>query len=649
MGADEPRFRVLHVSNISMSATKEQIYQLFAFIGRIDEFKMYPTDTHPQLSTFSQKFAYVKFEESKSVEVAQHLTNTVFIDRALVCIPSISDVVPDEETALKTGGPAWPGQRQLPPNVVNQVQDLGDGQQMSVVSVSCDHTTQHHQMQAHTMVVAKSSGVTCNYFPALTVPHFNFDPSKDALCTVCLLLIFDERLFEFQLLTVDPTLTALGLPPYPALSANTDASKVEEIRRTIYVGNLPKECDPQEVMQFFNDNIGEVMYLRMASGNENLQCGYAYVEFTNQPTVPIALQNNGIEFKGRCLRIQHSRVAIIKPEHKTADMALQEVEEAIRVNQNPEKSSSALNKLNQGIDRAYSPLRRSVSPIRRRSRSRDRRRRSRSRSRRRRSRSRSRDRRSRSRERRRRSRSRDRDRRRSRSKDRKDKDKDRHTKDKDRGKDKEREKERKDRKRSRSRTPKKKDDKDKFVQLQDRRKEKESERKRDKDKGREKEKEKKRESKVEKSRREKVADKKSSKDREKDRDREREGDEEIRRKSESNNTKTTTATSSTTKADVKLQIEDGEGMEVDAVTPSTTNEESRMRERLLEKVMARNGGGSSNEQSGASSKTYEKQNGKEKELDKREGNNDEKSPEQKKKRPTVSSSSSSDSSSSDSD
>ncbi|KAL3994464.1 RNA recognition motif family protein [Acanthocheilonema viteae] len=195
MGADEPRFRVLHVSNISMTATREQIYQLFAFIGRIDEFKIYPSDNHPQLSTFTQKFAYVKFEDQKSVEVAQHLTNTVFIDRALVCIPSISDTIPDEDTALKTGGPAWPGQRQLPPNVVNQIQDLGDGQQM--------------------------------------------------------------------LLTVDPTLAALGLPPYPTLSANTEASKVEEIRRTVYVGNIPKDCVGEEVMKFFNDNIGEVSYVTL--------------------------------------------------------------------------------------------------------------------------------------------------------------------------------------------------------------------------------------------------------------------------------------------------------------------------------------------------------------------------------------------------
>lgn len=62
----------------------------------------------------------------------------------------------------------------------------------------------------------------------------------------------------FQLLTVDPTLAALGLPPYPTLSANTEASKVEEIRRTVYVGNIPKDCAGEEVMKFFNDSIGEV-------------------------------------------------------------------------------------------------------------------------------------------------------------------------------------------------------------------------------------------------------------------------------------------------------------------------------------------------------------------------------------------------------
>uniref|UniRef100_A0A9J2PAS1 RRM domain-containing protein n=1 Tax=Ascaris lumbricoides TaxID=6252 RepID=A0A9J2PAS1_ASCLU len=302
---------VLHVSNICMSATNEQIYQLFSFIGRIAEFKMYPTDNHLHLSKFTHKFAFVKFEERISVKIAQHLTNTVFIDRALICTPFQSDTIPDEETALKCGGPALCGQRQLPPNVLNKVQDLGDGQQM--------------------------------------------------------------------LYTIDPTLTALGLPPYPALSANMDERRIEEIRRTIYVGNLPKECDSNELMWFFNDNIGEVMYLRMASFNDSLPCAYAYIEFASQPTVLTALQNNGIIFKGKSLCVQHSRVAIVKPERKTMNMALQEVEEAIKVQQDSEKSANVLCKLNQGlaVTRAYAPL---WSSNHDRSRSADRRPRSRSRS-----------------------------------------------------------------------------------------------------------------------------------------------------------------------------------------------------------------------------------------------------------------------------
>ena len=38
--------------------------------------------------------------------------------------------------------------------------------------------------------------------------------------------------------TIDPRLAALGLAQYPPLPANLDAHKIEEIRRTVYVGNL---------------------------------------------------------------------------------------------------------------------------------------------------------------------------------------------------------------------------------------------------------------------------------------------------------------------------------------------------------------------------------------------------------------------------
>lgn len=40
----------------------------------------------------------------------------------------------------------------------------------------------------------------------------------------------------------------------------------------------------------------------MTTGNDQLPCAYAYIEFTNQSTVSLALQNNNIEYNGRCLR-----------------------------------------------------------------------------------------------------------------------------------------------------------------------------------------------------------------------------------------------------------------------------------------------------------------------------------------------------------
>ncbi|KAI6241331.1 hypothetical protein M3Y99_00359200 [Aphelenchoides fujianensis] len=253
--------RVLQVSNISPSASKDQLYSLFAFLGRIDEYRMYPSDGSQSV----QKFAYFKFDRASSVELGQHLTNTVFIDRALVCVPApTSEHDPHEETALRTG-PILPGQRQLPPNVVTSKQADADGQEM--------------------------------------------------------------------LYTNDPQMAALGLPPYPPLPVGTEPSKVEEIRRTVYIGGLKKGTNGQDLINFLNATIGEVMYLRMTAENEHLPCSYAYVEFSSQSSVPLALQNNGIEFDGVPLKIQHSKVAIVKPQQKTADQALEEVEEAIRHNE----------------------------------------------------------------------------------------------------------------------------------------------------------------------------------------------------------------------------------------------------------------------------------------------------------------------------
>src|SRR5256885_2186220 len=75
--------------------------------------------------------------------------------------------------------------------------------------------------------------------------------------------------------TIDPRLSALGLPQYPPLPANTDPQKVEEIRRTIYVGNLDSKITAEEALAFFNQ-MGEVKYVRMA-GDETQPTRFAFI------------------------------------------------------------------------------------------------------------------------------------------------------------------------------------------------------------------------------------------------------------------------------------------------------------------------------------------------------------------------------------
>uniref|UniRef100_A0A8C6JT20 Uncharacterized protein n=1 Tax=Melopsittacus undulatus TaxID=13146 RepID=A0A8C6JT20_MELUD len=76
---------VIQVTNLSSAVTSEQMRTLFGFLGDIEELRLYPPDNAPL--AFSSKVCYIKFREASSVGVAQHLTNTVFIDRALIVVP----------------------------------------------------------------------------------------------------------------------------------------------------------------------------------------------------------------------------------------------------------------------------------------------------------------------------------------------------------------------------------------------------------------------------------------------------------------------------------------------------------------------------------------------------------------------------------
>jgi hypothetical protein len=49
---------------------------------------------------FNFRCCFVKFNDPNSVSVAQHLTNTVFIDRAIIVTPLLNGDIPDEREGL---------------------------------------------------------------------------------------------------------------------------------------------------------------------------------------------------------------------------------------------------------------------------------------------------------------------------------------------------------------------------------------------------------------------------------------------------------------------------------------------------------------------------------------------------------------------
>ncbi|XP_028661319.1 splicing regulatory glutamine/lysine-rich protein 1 isoform X2 [Erpetoichthys calabaricus] len=188
---------------------------------------------------------------------------------------------------------------------------------------------------------------------------------------------------------LDPTLAALGgISSQPPLMGNVDPSKIDEIRRTIYVGNLNSQTTTAEQLLEYFKQVGDVKFVRMA-GDETQPTRFAFVEFADQDSVPRALAFNGVMFGDRPLKINHSNNAIVKPPELTPQAAAKELEDVMkRVREaqsfisaaiEPEtgKSSSSSSK-KAGRSRSRSPSRsrrkkshsRSRSTSRRRSRSR---------------------------------------------------------------------------------------------------------------------------------------------------------------------------------------------------------------------------------------------------------------------------------------
>ncbi|XP_071206902.1 splicing regulatory glutamine/lysine-rich protein 1 isoform X5 [Salvelinus alpinus] len=278
-----PGTAVIQITNLSSAVSSEQMRTLFGFLGDVEELRLYPPDNAPL--PFSSKVCYIKYREPSSVGVAQHLTNTVFIDRALIVVPCAEGKIPEEAKALSLLAPAAPP-------AVPAVPSLMAGAGLLPLPTSAPIQTQ------------------------LSVPIVSLAALPAAL---------------------DPAVSALAVTgaggvsssTQPPLMGNVDPSKVNEIRRTVYVGNLNSQTTTAEQLLEFFKQVGDVKFVRMA-GDETQPTRFAFVEFADQDSVSRALTFNGVMFGDRPLKINHSNNAIVKPPELTPQAAAKELEDVMK-------------------------------------------------------------------------------------------------------------------------------------------------------------------------------------------------------------------------------------------------------------------------------------------------------------------------------
>ncbi|XP_029372432.1 splicing regulatory glutamine/lysine-rich protein 1 isoform X2 [Echeneis naucrates] len=259
-----PGTAVVQITNLSSTVSSEQMRTLFGFLGDIEELRLYPPDN--AALSFSSKVCYIKYRDPSSVGVAQHLTNTVFVDRALIVVPCAEGKIPEEAKALSLLAPATPVPSLIP----------GGG--------------------------------------LLPIP------------TPAPLQNLNLPLVNRMSASIDPTASMHSLPP---LMGNVDPSKIDEIRRTVYVGNLNSQTTTAEQLLEFFKQVGDVKFVRMA-GDETQPTRFAFVEFVEQDSVARALTFNGVMFGDRPLKVNHSNNAIVKPPELTPQAAAKELENVMK-------------------------------------------------------------------------------------------------------------------------------------------------------------------------------------------------------------------------------------------------------------------------------------------------------------------------------
>ena len=98
----------------------------------------------------------------------------------------------------------------------------------------------------------------------------------------------------------------------PPMLPGMDPNKVDEVRRTIYVGNLGPATSAEELINHFR-SVGDISHIKMSEANASGQANrFAFIEFQNTIMAQRALQLHGQPCGDRPLKVNLSKNAVSK-------------------------------------------------------------------------------------------------------------------------------------------------------------------------------------------------------------------------------------------------------------------------------------------------------------------------------------------------
>nr|CAH0111646.1 unnamed protein product [Daphnia galeata] len=471
--------KIVQVTNVAPQANKEQMQTLFGIIGKIEDLRLYPT-LRDLNAPVQLRICFVKYSDPGDVPVALHLSNTVFIDRAVSVTLYHGNELPDEGKGieiLNSSSGFGSSDPKLPATLTNQI----EGNPPHQVIRTLDPRLSIHNLPNYPLLPASTDSRRLEEIRR-TVVAINLDPSRSAKQVIDFFSSAGEvKYFRFCTKQGDDV-------QYAMIEFVEQESVVPALK-------LNNKQFGDSIIKVHHSTQSIIKPVQQTKSNEAAQ--KEIEEAVNrvkeaQQLIPVALPQEDMPIEKEKEKVI---VEIEKPK------AIEKEKEKDKIKEK-EKEKSSKRSRTRSKSRSRSRHRSTSRSRRRRSRSksRERRKRSRSRSRRRtrsRSRSKSRDRRKRSRSReKKRSRSRDRRRRsRSRSRSRKEKsprptrerrdrspkertkDKDREKSHKDKDKDKDRDKEKtRDKDKSRDKDKKDREKKEKKKDKKERERERERER-----------------------------------------------------------------------------------------------------------------------------------------------------------------------------